>query len=62
VSENFDRKMASELKKALVSLNDNIPEESALLKSINKDYTGFAEASDEAYDKIRAMMSKIGMI
>ncbi|OGW27115.1 MAG: hypothetical protein A2X59_04615 [Nitrospirae bacterium GWC2_42_7] len=62
VSKNFDRKMAAELKKALVSLNDNVPEDSAILKFINKNYTGFAEASDEAYDKVRTMMSKIGMI
>lgn len=62
VSENFDRKMATELKKALVSLNDNVLEDSAILKFINKNYTGFAEASDEVYDNIRAMMSKIGMI
>ncbi len=62
VSRDIDPLIMEELREALVSIHDGTPEGQAILKSINKSYTGFCEASDEDYDEIRTMMSTIGLI
>jgi phosphate/phosphite/phosphonate ABC transporter binding protein len=62
VSGSLDMKTVAELKDALISINDSTPEGSAILKSINQSYTGFMEASDEDYNNVMTMMSKIGLI
>ncbi|MEW6107889.1 MAG: phosphate/phosphite/phosphonate ABC transporter substrate-binding protein [Nitrospirota bacterium] len=62
VSSSLDPKDVIELKNALISLSDSTPEGASILKSINGSYTGFVEASEEGYNKIRIMMSKMGLI
>jgi ABC-type phosphate/phosphonate transport system substrate-binding protein len=61
-SEGLDPVMREGLKKVLISITRDVPECDAILKSINPNYTGFTEASDEDYNQIRLMMSKMGMI
>jgi phosphate/phosphite/phosphonate ABC transporter binding protein len=61
VAKNLDPRVVTELRSALISLGEGRPEDAAILKSINASYTGFAPASDEDYDNIRKMMSKIGL-
>lgn len=62
VAAGLDQDVARELKSALVSLRDDRPEGSAVLKAINEQYTGFTEASDGDYQNVRLMMSKIGLL
>lgn len=62
VSQTLDTKLSAELKKALISLNDSTADGATILKSINGSYTGFGEVSDDEYNQIRVMMSKIGLI
>jgi phosphate/phosphite/phosphonate ABC transporter binding protein len=62
VSAGLDQKTVAELKEALISISDKTAEGSAILESINKNYTGFVEAIDEDYNNVRTMMSKIGLI
>ena len=54
--------MRAELKKVLISITPDLPECDAILKAINPNYTGFTEASDDDYNQVRIMMSKMGMI
>ncbi|MDP2168179.1 MAG: phosphate/phosphite/phosphonate ABC transporter substrate-binding protein [Thermodesulfovibrionales bacterium] len=49
------------VKSALVELGGR-PEGAQILKAVDKSYTGFMEASDEDYNGVRAMMSKMGML
>jgi phosphonate transport system substrate-binding protein len=62
VSGGLDPKVRVALRDALVSISSAVPECDALLKSLNPNYTGFTEASDEDYNNIRFMMSSMGMI
>ena len=62
VSRDIDPVLMAELREALVGIHDGTPEGEGILKSINKSYTGFCEASDEDYEGIRTMMSTIGLI
>lgn len=62
VSPNLDRKIVMELRNALTALSDNTAEGATILKSINSTYTGFVEASDDEYNPIRVMMSRLGLI
>jgi methyl-accepting chemotaxis protein len=62
VSGGLDPKVRVALRDALVAISSAVPECDALLKSLNPNYTGFAEASDEDYKNIRFMMSSMGMI
>ncbi len=55
-------KEVSAIKTVLISLNDSSAEGAVILKSIDKDYTGFVEADDGDYSGIRFKMSKLGMI
>jgi len=50
------------IKTALLSLNDSTDEGANILKSIDKNYTGFVEATDGDYDGIRTKMAKLGII
>jgi len=50
------------LKEALTALTDRSAEGALVLKSITDAYTGFTEASSEDYDRIKSMMSKMGML
>ena len=61
-SERLDPAMRAELKKVLISITPDLPECDAILKAINPNYTGFTEASDDDYNQVRIMMSKMGMI
>jgi methyl-accepting chemotaxis protein len=62
VSKNTDGALRSELKNAFLSLNPDLPEGAAILKSIDESYTGFVESSDEEYDGIKNMMIRLGLI
>lgn len=62
VSGGLDPSVRVALRDALVSISSAVPECDALLKSLNPNYTGFTEASDEDYNNIRSMMSNMGMI
>ncbi|MEJ2695899.1 MAG: phosphate/phosphite/phosphonate ABC transporter substrate-binding protein [Candidatus Sulfobium sp.] len=61
VADGVEPGTVAELTNALVSLHEGTPEGAAILKSINIGYTGFAPSSDEDYDSVRKMMSKIGL-
>ncbi|MDH4231031.1 MAG: phosphate/phosphite/phosphonate ABC transporter substrate-binding protein [Nitrospirota bacterium] len=62
LSRDVDRILENELKKALVGINPETPEGTAILRSINESYTGFTESSDEQYDGIKNMMARLGLI
>jgi len=62
VSNSLDNDMVSQIKKALLVLNDTDAETRNVLHSINEGYTGFTEAEDRDYDNVRHMMNKIGML
>lgn len=62
VAADMDKQILSTLKNALISLNDSTPEGVSILKAINASYTGFVEVSDEEYNNVRVMMSRIGLI
>jgi phosphate/phosphite/phosphonate ABC transporter binding protein len=55
-------KEASAIRTALVSLNDTSAEGAMILKSVDKDYTGFVEADDSDYNSLRFKMTKLGML
>ncbi|MBI4823213.1 MAG: phosphate/phosphite/phosphonate ABC transporter substrate-binding protein [Nitrospirae bacterium] len=50
------------VKSALLELDVKQDEDSLILKSIDRSYTGFTEAKDEDYSSIRIMMSKLGIL
>lgn len=62
VAADLDPALLAELKDALISLDGGTGEGSEILEAINAGYTGFVPASDEDYDNVRQMMSKIGLI
>ncbi len=62
VARDMPEEEAAALKAALVALNDRDAEGLAILKSINEHYTGFVEATDEDYEKIRMIMTQLQMI
>lgn len=57
-----DERDISVIKKALISLNDSTPEGSAVIKAMDKTYTGFTEARDSDFDSTRAKMLTLGML
>jgi len=57
--KDLDRDLAERIKTALISLTDRSDESALVLKSIDKDYTGFMEARDSDYDGVRGMMKRI---
>ncbi len=62
VAKDFPEEEAAALKAALVALSDRDTEGLAILKSINEHYTGFVEATDEDYEKIRMIMTQLQMV
>ncbi|MBI5101456.1 MAG: phosphate/phosphite/phosphonate ABC transporter substrate-binding protein [Nitrospirae bacterium] len=62
VSGRLDTEVVSELRTALLALNDGSAESIDVLKAINESYTGFTESSDDDYSGIRTMMSRIALI
>jgi methyl-accepting chemotaxis protein len=62
VSRDLDEKTVSQLREAFISISDGTPEGSSILKSINQNYTGFVDATDDDYAGVRIMMSKMGLI
>jgi len=61
-STTIDDNVRESIKHALIRLSDRDTEGGQVLKSIDKSYTGFTDASDEDYNEVRLMMSKLGMI
>lgn len=59
VSRDLDRTVADELKKALLALNTDDPEQARLLSLIDPDYTGFTGAADGDYDGVRAIVERM---
>lgn len=62
VSKDLEAKIKNELKNAFIALSPDTPEGASVLKSINESYTGFVESSDEEYEGIKKMMSRLGLI
>ena len=62
VSGNLDNRVTEDLKQALLGLDVATAEGAAVLKAICENYTGFTEATDDDYNSIRRMMSKIGLL
>lgn len=56
-----DRELSA-IRTSLLSLNDSTAEGAAVLRSIDKDYTGFAEADDSDYESVRVKMKKLGIL
>ncbi|HYQ48048.1 MAG TPA: phosphate/phosphite/phosphonate ABC transporter substrate-binding protein, partial [Thermodesulfovibrionales bacterium] len=56
-----DVKIAGEIRQVLLKLDTSNEEGGRVLKTINESYTGFADATDEDYNNIRAMMARIGL-
>ena len=61
-AEKIDPALQDELRKAFIALNPDTPEGTSVLKSMNESYTGFVESSDEHYESIKNMMSRLGLI
>lgn len=57
-----DESDISIIKTALLSLSDSTPEGATILKSIDKNYTGFVEAKDSDYNDVRSNMSRLGVL
>ncbi len=55
----LDPELAGALKEAIISLTDKDAAGVMVLRSIDKDYTGFMDASDADYDGVREMMRKV---
>lgn len=61
-AHNADEQTSQRIKMAFIELGANEPSKAAVLKSIDQNYTGFAEAAPGDYDSIMDIMSKIGLI
>jgi phosphonate transport system substrate-binding protein len=59
---SLNSKTMTDVKGALISLDAATAEGRAVLRAINENYTGFTEASDEDFGKIRQMMSLLGLL
>ena len=59
---SLDERTLSLIRTALISLSSSSDEGAAILKSIDKDYTGFVEADDSDYDGIRQQMSRLEIL
>ncbi|HXX81235.1 MAG TPA: hypothetical protein VEI46_06775 [Thermodesulfovibrionales bacterium] len=49
-------------KKALVAINDSTPDGAAIVKSIDKNYTGFIVADDSECSDIKLKMAEFGIL
>jgi len=55
----MDDGLMRSLRDAILSLDDRDAAAARVLKSIDKDYTGFMDADDSDYDGVRVMMKKV---
>ena len=62
VNKELAGNIKAELKKALLALDDNNPDDRDVLHAIAPLYTGFTEAKFEDYEEIRRLMNKLGML
>jgi len=62
VNKNLTENIKAEIKKALLALDNNNPDDRSVLQAISPLYTGFAEATFEDYEEIRRLMNKLGML
>jgi methyl-accepting chemotaxis protein len=53
---------APAIKAALMEMNDMSAEHVQIIRAIDKNYTGFSDATDEDYNNVRLMMSKMGLL
>jgi methyl-accepting chemotaxis protein len=61
-ANSIDVTIMAELKQALLKLDAATAEGARILKPINENYTGFAAATDDDYNSIRGMMTRIGLL
>jgi len=59
---SLDEKEVRIIQQALVAINDSTPEGAAIVKSIDKNYTGFIEADDSEYSDIKLKMVEFGIL
>jgi len=59
---SLDGKEVRTIQQALVAINDSTPEGAAIVKSIDKNYTGFIEADDSEYSGIKLKMAEFGIL
>jgi|Deesub1362A_J573_1020465.scaffolds.fasta_scaffold00375_21 methyl-accepting chemotaxis protein len=62
VNKNLSPEMKQRIKDALIGLDNNKPEDRAILQAISPHYTGFIEAKYEDYKYIEGLMAKLGML
>lgn len=58
----LDEREVDAVRSALAALNDSTPEGAAVVRSIDKNYTGFIAADDSEYDAIRKKMLELGIL
>jgi phosphonate transport system substrate-binding protein len=56
VSKNVDDALFNQLREIFIKLDDEKPDQKKAIKSLEKDYTGFAATSDSEYDVIRRLV------
>lgn len=56
-SKNVSDKMLAKLKKAFLKLNPKNPEHMRVIKTLDKNYDGFAATSDHEYDVVRKLIA-----
>lgn len=59
---SLDERETTAITKALASLNDSTQEGAGIVRSIDKNYTGFIEANDAEYDDIKKKMMSLGLL
>ena len=59
VSSKTPRATAEKLRKAFVTLKADSPKHNAILKALDKGYTGFTDASDKDYDVVRRLLAPL---
>lgn len=59
---DVDAKLVARVKEIFLKLDVANPEHTSILRSVNESYTGFVEASDEDYQSVRNMMTRLGML
>ncbi len=55
-------RITADLKAALLGIDAASPEGKAVLRAINENYSGFTDANDADFSKIRQMMSTLGLM
>lgn len=62
VNKELAGNIKAEIKKALLALDYNNPDDRDVLQAMSPLYTGFTEATFEDYEEIRRLMNKLGML